>query len=47
MTVRTDVKAGIKLTGTNHNETLVVRTNVKAGGALWIPPSPNHNETLR
>ena len=38
MTIETNVKAGA-LTS-NHNETLAVRSNVKAGG--WS----NHNETL-
>ena len=38
MTIKTNVKAGGR--DLNHNESLVVRSNVKAGG--WS----NHNETL-
>ncbi len=42
MTIKTDVKAGFKIG--NHNETLAVRSNVKAGIGGW--GSYNHNETL-
>jgi len=44
MTIKTNVKAGAlcsTCTYYNHNETLAVRSNVKAGG---LPL--NHNETL-
>jgi len=42
MTIKTNVKAaGI---GFNHNESLVVRSNVKAGLGPWV--STNHNESL-
>jgi hypothetical protein len=43
MTIKTNVKAG----GINvqHNETLAVRSNVKAGLGPWM--SPNHNESFR
>jgi len=40
MTIRTQLKAGSRYTG-NHNESLRVRSTVKAGGV-----SVNHNETL-
>jgi hypothetical protein len=39
MTIKTDVKAGRIIT--NHNETLAVRSNVKAGGSI------NHDESFR
>lgn len=48
MKIRTQVKAGAWTTGhdggwtTNHNETLAVRTALKAG----FMRLPNHNETL-
>ena len=42
MKIRTDVKAGGKVA--NHNETLIVRSDVKAG---LYNSRPNHNETLR
>ncbi len=42
MTIKTNVKAGKIIT--NHNETLVVRSNVKAGESGL---SANHNESLR
>jgi hypothetical protein len=42
MTIKTNVKAGG--ISVQHNETLTVRTNVKAGLGPWV--SGNHNETL-
>jgi hypothetical protein len=42
MTTKTDVKAGKIIS--NHNETLVVRSNVKAGESGL---SYNHNESFR
>ena len=43
MTIKTNMKAGG--IGFNHNETLAVRSNVKAGLGPWV--STNHNETFR
>ena len=42
MTIKTNIKAGESGLATNHNETLVVRSAVKAGRIVT-----NHNETLR
>ena len=42
MTIKTDVKAGTGWGGSNHNETLEVRSDVKAGGLR-----ANHNESLK
>ena len=40
MTIKTNVKAGYKIG--NHNETLAVRSSIKAGGL-----DLNHNESFR
>ncbi|HEX3125891.1 MAG TPA: hypothetical protein VH394_01030 [Thermoanaerobaculia bacterium] len=42
MTIKTDVKAGADGLTVNHNETLAVRSAVKAGGLIT-----NHNESFR
>jgi hypothetical protein len=41
MTIKTNVKAGDLGLATNHNETLTVRSDVKAGRVTG-----NHNETF-
>ena len=42
MTIKTNIKAGSGGLATNHNETLVIRSGIKAGRIVT-----NHNETLR